>query len=61
MVGWTFETGRQFCQSRFSGDLVSFGDKDEEDFFFHNGAWNVADGTYWIGLHEDEAVSFGQS
>lgn len=56
-VGWTFDEGRQFCQSRFSGDLVSFGDKDEEDFFFNTESWSVPiPQAYWIGLHEDEGA-----
>ena len=29
-VGWDFAEGREFCQTRYNGDLVSIGDGDEE-------------------------------
>ena len=60
-IGWSFEEGRAFCKNHFSGDLISFGDKDEEDWFFNTfGSFfgGGADSDWWIGMKEDNEEGY---
>ena len=52
-IGWSFESGREFCQYHYSGDLVSWGDKEEEDEFFSHFV-GIQDLSWWIGYREDQ-------
>ena len=56
-LGWTFDEGRAFCKNHFSGDLISFGDKDESDFFFTTFP-SLGDNDYWIGMREDDEEGY---
>ena len=55
--GLNFEQARAYCQTVFGGDLVSFGDAEEEQ--------NVAsqsfptDTAFWIGYRQDNEVQHG--
>ena len=54
--GFNFEGGRAFCKAQFGGgDLVSFGDMEEENIFYET--MYIPDGDYWIGYAEDQQVS----
>ena len=50
--GLTFDDARNYCQVTFGGDLVSFGDADEEA----NVNSNVLAQYYWIGFRQDNEV-----
>lgn len=46
----TFDAARDFCRSRFSGDLVSIRGKEEQDFI--NALTARFASEFWIGLQE---------
>ena len=54
--GWSFQEGRDFCNYRFSGDLVSWGDMAEENWFYDN--FVLQDGGWWLGYREDESQGY---
>lgn len=53
-VGYGFDDARAFCQTSFGGDLVSFGDSDEETQV----GIPVPYGYYWIGYRQDNKVEY---
>ena len=57
-MGWSFDDGRAFCKNHYSGDLVSWGSKAEEDDYFGTSSLYTPSGDYWIGLREDEGWGY---
>ena len=57
-MGWSFDDGRAFCKNHYSGDLVSWGSKAEEDDYFGASGLYTPSGDYWIGLREDEGWGY---